>query len=289
MSTERKNTLRVGFIGLGRMGRPMARHVAGAGFPVLAFDAHAEAMQGIEEAGIKPAASLSQIAVNTDFIIVIVPTDEDVMSICCGGGGLIAGAEPGTIIAVASSVRPETVRAVHDEASGRHIGVLDMPLTKGVRGAEAGDMTLLVGGTEDDLEKARPVMECFSTAIHFLGPVGTAQVAKTVNNLLLWANLVSVFESLEYGGRLGVNPNRLRAALLDCSADSWVLRELDLIEPTWPVKDMENALRMAKESGLDLPLAERVAELVAAVDRPAMDRLLGPDAGDSIRKIGMKP
>ena len=261
------------------MGRPMARHVAGVGFPVLAFDAHAEAMKGIEEAGIKPAASPTAIAANADFIIVIVPTDEDVLSVCCGGDGLIAGAAPGSIIAVASSVRPETVRAVHDEAGERRIGVLDMPLTKGVRGAEAGDMTLLVGGAEDDLEKARPVMECFSTAIHHLGPVGAAQVAKTVNNLLLWANLVSVFESLEYGGRLGVDPARLRDALLDCSADSWVLRELELIQPTWPAKDMENALRMAKERGLDLPLGEKVAELVAAVDRPAIKRLFAAAEG----------
>ncbi len=284
VSAQRQNTLRVGFIGVGRMGRPMARHVAGAGFPVLAFDTHAEALQGVEEAGIKPAASISEIAANADFIIVIVPTDEDVLSICCGGDGLIAGAAPGTIIAVASSVRPETVRAVHDEARERRIGVLDMPLTKGVRGAEAGDMTLLVGGAESDLEKARPVMECFSTAIHYLGSVGAAQVAKTVNNLLLWANLVSVFESLEFGVRLGVDPARLRDALFDCSADSWVLRELEFILPTWPAKDMENALRMAKESGLDLPLAERVAELVAAVDRPAMDRLLGADGGDESKE-----
>ncbi len=264
----------VGFVGVGRMGLPMAGHVAAAGFSVSAFDVDETARQRAESAGIGLAASPAEVAAGADLVLVVVPTDEDVLSVCRGPEGLIEAGRPGTLIAVCSSVRPETVGGVHGEAGPRGLGVLDLPLTKGIRAAEAGTMTLLAGGTARDLERARPVLDCFSSAVHHVGPVGSAQVAKTVNNLFLWAHLAAAAEALEFGARHGLEVERLRAALLDCSAESWVLRELANIQPVWPAKDMRNALIMADEIGFAMPLAEGVAERIGDLDRAALDRLL---------------
>jgi 3-hydroxyisobutyrate dehydrogenase-like beta-hydroxyacid dehydrogenase len=135
---------------------------------------------------------------------------------------------------------------------------------------------LLAGGEAKDLARAQPVLECFAAKIHLLGPVGSGQAAKTVNNLMLWAHLAAAAESLAFGARMGLQVDRLRTALADCSADSWVLRELDRIQPVWPRKDLENALASAADLDVALPLAERVSEVIAAWDRPALDALLSP-------------
>ena len=267
----------VGFVGLGRMGLPMARHVLAGGFAVAGFDLDEAAVRKAEALGVRRATSCAEIAAGADLVLVIVPDDDDVLATCCGPEGAIAAARPGSIVAVCSHGRPETVVKVDAEAEARGVGVLDVQLTMGVRGAEAGTMTLLVGGREADLERARPVFACFAPKLHHLGAVGSGQVAKAANNLLLWAHLVAAAEALDFGARHGLDAARLRTALLDCSADSWVLREFPHIQPTWPAKDMKNALAMAADTDHPMPLAERVAEVIGRLDRAALDAILAPD------------
>lgn len=265
---------RVGIVGVGRMGLPMARHATAAGFEVIAFDLDPAATGKAAAAGARTASSLADVAAGSDVVLVVVPTDADVVAVCAGDGGLLETAPSGAVIAICSSVLPETVRSVAALAAARGVGVLDSPLTKGVHAAEAGTMTVLVGGETSDLDKARRVLDCFSLAIHHLGPVGAGQIGKTVNNLLLWVQLAAVRESLELGAKLGVRPERLRAALEDCSADSWVLRELSRIRPTWPEKDMQNALRMAAGAGCSVPIADAVAARAHEFSAEAVRRLL---------------
>ena len=265
---------RVGIVGVGRMGLPMARHVIAAGFEVVAFDADAGAQAAAASAGARPLSTPADVAAASDVVIVVVPTDADVLAVCDGERGLLAAARPGVVIAICSSVLPETVQAVAARASARDVGVLDAPLTKGVGAAEAGTLTVLVGGKASHLDKARRVLACFSQTIHHLGRVGAGQVGKTVNNILLWVQLAAVCEALELGARLGVPPVRMRAALEDCSADSWVLRELPRIRPTWPEKDLENALRMAADVGCAIPIADFVTARAGEFSADAIRRLL---------------
>ena len=272
--TLRPQSLRVGLVGAGRMGLPMARHILAAGFALTVFDTDAEALTAAKALGAATCKSLSGLAANRDVLLVLVPTDEDLRAVCSGEGGLAANARAGTAIVVCSSVLPETVREVAGQAARHGVSVLDAPLTKGVRGAEAGCLTILVGGEAPVLDRVRPVLKSFSTAIHHLGPVGAGQVGKTVNNILLWVHLAAAREALELGARLGVAPERLRAALQDCSADSWVLREMPRIQPTWPVKDLENSLHMAAGVDHAMPLTETVAARAGDFSAEAVRRLL---------------
>ena len=274
----------VGFVGLGRMGLPMARHVRAGGFAVAGFDVDDSALRQAEALGVRRRASCAEVAAGADLVLVIVPDDDDVLAACCGPEGAIAAARRGSVIAVCSHARPETTARVDAEAEALGVGVLDVQLTKGVRGAEDGTMTLLVGGRSADLERARPVFACFATALHHLGPVGSGQIAKAVNNLLLWAHLAAAAEALEFGARHGLDAARLRTALLDCSADSWVLREIADIQPTWPAKDLRNALAMAADVDHPMPIAELVAKLIGRLDRATLDRILASGKNQATRE-----
>ena len=275
---------RVGVVGAGRMGLPMARHAAAAGFQVVVFDIDPAACRKAELAGLRVAGSLAELAAELDCALVVVPRDDDVLSLSRGPEGLLATLPAGAVLALCSSLLPETPRTIQDEAGGRGPRVLDLPLVGGVGGAEAGTLTLLAGGDRKDLNRARPMLESFATQIHHLGPVGSAQIAKTVNNLMLWANLAAAAESLALGVRLGLDVDRLRSALADCSADSWALRGIGRIQPSWPRKDLENALASAADAGVELPLAERVAEVIGSWDRPALDALLTPSDEPKVTK-----
>jgi 3-hydroxyisobutyrate dehydrogenase-like beta-hydroxyacid dehydrogenase len=258
---------RVGFVGLGRMGRPMAAHAARAGFQVIGWDVSETAIAEAEATGFRPAGSLSECARDSEAIFIIEPTDADFTAACTQENGIFRSARRGTIVCACSSLLPETASAMAAQAAGLDLEFLDMPLTKGVRGAEAGTMTVLVGGEAEILDRLRPVLRTFSEAIHHVGGAGAGQVAKSVNNILLWSGLESAIEALALGRAYGLDGEALRQALLDCSAESWVLRELQLIQPTWPAKDLENVARMAEAVRLDMPLVDRLRELAGSINQ----------------------
>ncbi len=258
---------RVGFVGLGRMGRPMAGHVAAAGFQVSGWDVSEAAIAAAAAVGCRPAVSLADCAGSSEAIFVIVPSDADITAACLQEDGLFANARPGTIICACSSLLPQTASSLASQAAEYGLEFLDMPLTKGVRAAEAGTMTVLAGGEARVLDRLRPVLETFSDAIHHIGGVGAGQVAKSVNNILLWSGLESAIEALELGRAYGLDAEALRQALLNCSAASWVLRELRLIQPTWPAKDLENVAHMAEAMHIDMPLVDRLRELAGSISR----------------------
>jgi 3-hydroxyisobutyrate dehydrogenase-like beta-hydroxyacid dehydrogenase len=258
---------RIGFVGLGRMGRPMAGHAAAGGFQVTGWDVDETAMANAKAAGCMPAGSLGECAQNSDAIFVIVPTDADFTAACLQEDGIFQSARAGTIICASSSLLPETASAMAGQAAGIGLEFLDMPLTKGVRAAVTGTMTILVGGKAEILDRLRPVLETFSEAIHLVGGAGAGQVAKSVNNILLWSGLESAVEALSLGRAYGLEAETLRQALLDCSAESWVLRQLRLIQPTWPAKDLENVALMADAVHIDMPLVDRLRELAGDINQ----------------------
>ncbi len=270
--TDRDNT--VGVIGLGRMGGPMAGHLARGGFDVTGYDPDAAACKAsVADCLANPA----EVMRRSFIALIIVPGDADVISVCTGPDGLFSSDAAGRIVGICSSLRKETIELLAGPAGEAGVDLLDMPLTKGVQAAIDGNMTILIGGDKRVLDRAAPVLGCFATGMHHVGGLGAGQVAKTVNNLLLWSAMVAVSESLKFGSALGVSPDALIPALKDCSADSWVLRQYAGMQPTWPVKDMENALAMAKQAGLALPLMDEVARAVGDYDRTAMDRILNGD------------
>lgn len=255
-------TSRVGMIGLGRMGNPMCRYLLQAGFPVCVFDLLPEAMTNSIALGARPAASVRGVAEESDVTLVIVTDDNQVRRVV---EEMLPGTRPGSVIAVCSSVHPDTCRELAAMAAGNGVGLVDAPLARGTRGAENGTLTIFFGGAERDVDVCRPVFAAFSEHLLHMGPVGAGQITKTCNNLLHWSTVVACYESLTLGARLGISPNKLRPALLAGSAESRTLRELDSIGMYWPGKDMQTALALGQASQTVLPLMERVDELIKGI------------------------
>ena len=263
----------VGFVGIGRMGLAKAKHVMGAGYSVTGFDISGDAMSAAGDAGVATVSSAAETTKASDIIIVIVPSDEDVMTACESTDGVFAGAKPGSIVVLCSSLKPETIQAMAD-AAPKGMDVLDCPSTRGTDAADAGNLALLVGGEADVLARARPVLETFSEVIHHVGPLGAGQVAKTVNNILLWCNMRTSIEVLRMAKDLGLDPEAMRQAMFDCSGDSWALRRLPKIQPSWPVKDMKNAMALADRAGTDIPMTALMADLAETLTQQAVNDLL---------------
>jgi 3-hydroxyisobutyrate dehydrogenase-like beta-hydroxyacid dehydrogenase len=263
----------VAVIGLGAMGLPVVRHLRAAGVPVVARDLDTAAMAAATALGARPATSSADAARGCRVVAVFVPTDDDVCAVCLGPEGVLAGMAEEAVLLLCSSLRPETCEQVAGAAPpGVH--VLDAALTGGVRGAEAGEVNLLVGGDPDVLEGIRPILEPWTIAIHHLGPLGAGQVGKTANNLVHWAQICAITEALELARRFGVSVPVLRRALMDGPADSRTLRELDQMRLTWHAKDLANTAAMAKRVHLDVPVAETAREAMRGIAVSDVARLL---------------
>lgn len=268
--------LTAGVVGLGAMGRPAAAYLASAGIPTMAHDLDQAALEDVARQGVRAAGSLAEVAAASSAVFVFVPSDDDVREVCLGADGLVAGARPGSVIAICSSALPETCEAIAAAARERGVDVLDTALTGGVRGAEAGEINLLVGGDEEVLERIRPLLEPWCRSVHHLGPLGAGQVGKTVNNLVHWAQISAIDEALRFGQRLGVAPSRLRAALQDGPTDSRTLRELEYMRFTWHRKDLANAFAMAKtvDPPVELPVAATAREAMLDITVDSVAALL---------------
>lgn len=242
------------------MGRPAAELLAAAGVETYAYDTDGAALDAAAAKGIKAADSLVRLGAACDVVLVFVPTDDDVVAVCSEQDGILAEAAAGSVVLICSSVRPDTCRSVAALAGERGVDVLDAALTGGVRAAEAGTINLLVGGDAAVLDRVRPSLEPWTGTVHLLGGLGAGQVGKTVNNLCHWGQLSVIVEALRLGRRLGVEPELLRAALMDAPPASRTLQEMQLMRLTWHHKDLANAMAMAGSVDVELPVASTVQE-----------------------------
>lgn len=248
-------TASVGIIGLGAMGGPVAGFLARAGHPTFGYDLDATVLATLAAAGVRPSGSVADLAAAADVILVMVPSDGDVLDVCLADTGVLAAARPGSVVLICSSVTPDTCRTVAERARQHDVDVLDAALTGGVRAAESGTINLLVGGDGSVVDRIRPVLASWTASVHHLGGLGAGQVGKTVNNLCHWGQLSAIVEALRLGRALGVEPAKLRAAVLDGPAASRTLAEMEHMRLTWFQKDLANAMTMAAGVHRVLPVA----------------------------------
>lgn len=265
-------TKRVGLVGLGAMGRPIAEQIASRGFPVVAFDLD----PAIQPAGVRRVPTLAEVA-ESDVVIVIVPTDDDVPGVVTGPGGLIDHGHKGMTIIVSASVHPATCHELHAKAADAGMGLLDAALTGGVRRAEQGQINLLVGGDRATADSVRDVLDSFTTGIHVLGPPGAGQVAKAANNMIHWAEIVTINEAFRLAKSFGLDVTVLRSALEGGVTDSATMREIEKMRFTWYRKDLEIAQELADEIGIDLPVANLARELMDGITPASIAGLLEPN------------
>lgn len=263
----------VGVVGLGAMGGPITGHLRRAGTSVLVADLDAGSVVAAVANGAQAAGGLVELGARSDVVLVLVATDDDVLTVTAGPGGLLGACRPGTAVLLCSSVRPDTCAAVA-AAAPPGVGVLDAALTGGVRGAEDGQINLLVGGEADLLDRVRPVLRPWTRAVHHLGPLGAGQIGKTANNLIHWAQICAITEALELARRAGVSVPVLRRALQDGPTDSRTLRELEQMRLTWHAKDLANTADLAVRVAMDIPVAETARQLMTGVAVADVARLL---------------
>lgn len=255
----------IGVVGFGAMGRPMSRHMKAAGYAVAGYDPVPAACERVSEHGVKSLPSPKEVAAVSDFVIIVVGFEQQVESAIFGDDGIMAGARPGLIIGLGATVSPSYARALTERLKSSQISLLDMPLTRSEKAAEDGTM-LVLGGAEDGIfEACRPILKTFATDIFNLGPFGSGQVAKMVNNMILWACMAANDEGLRFGEVLGVDRERMREALALSSAANFALIERAEKRPIpWAEKDMSIAQQEADKLRFSIPLAGHVKEIIKA-------------------------
>jgi 3-hydroxyisobutyrate dehydrogenase-like beta-hydroxyacid dehydrogenase len=267
VSVTPKDIRRVGLIGLGKMGLPMARHLVKRGFTVAGFDITEGAMEGAAEVGVQTALSPQAVAAASDLVIIVVGFDQEVEAVIFGERGVLSGARDGSVIAVASTIAPQTMQRIASRLpASPKVALLDIPLCRGEGPAQEGDLLIMGGGDRAAFDACRPAFETFATSIHYLGPAGAGQVGKMVNNLILWACISANEEGFKLAQKLGVERETLRAALLDSSAGNWSLETRPEEKPMpWAEKDMAIVLKEADAARLSLPLCGVVKDVIKTV------------------------
>ncbi|MEU9017674.1 NAD(P)-dependent oxidoreductase [Actinomadura sp. NPDC048394] len=215
--------LRVGFIGLGSQGGPMARRIVGAGHPTTLWARRAATLEPFAGTGASVAASPAELARASDLVCVCVVDDAGVESVLTAEDGVLAGLGEGGLIAVHSTVHPDTCRRLAAEAAGRGVHLVDAPVSGGGPAAEAGRLLVMAGGEQKDVDLCRPVFASYGDPIVHMGPVGSGQVAKLLNNLLFAANLATASTALGLGSALDVDPVRLAEVISHGSGASFAL------------------------------------------------------------------
>lgn len=254
---------KVGIVGLGRMGAPMARHLAAKGFSVAGCDPAAQARANAKQSGVSVLASPREVAQASDLVIVVVGFDHEVETAVFGADGIVEASRRGLIVAIGSTVAPAYARRLAERLAARDIVLLDAPLARGEAAAVAGKLLVFGAGDEQAFEACRPAFSAFASDLFHLGAAGAGQVAKMVNNLILWACTSANDEGLRLGEALGVDAEKMRAALRHSSAQNWSMdnRAEDSGMP-WAEKDMAIVLQEADAARLSLPLCGTVRETI---------------------------
>lgn len=291
--------MRVGFIGLGAMGLPMARHLAAAGHALHVWARRPEALAPLADLAPQVAASPAALAAACEAVISIVTADADVSGLVQGDSGLLQGARPGFVHVDMSTIGPDTARRLAAAYQAKGADFIDAPVSGGAQGAAAATLAIMVGGETAALERVRPLLACLGTRIVHVGASGAGQVAKACNQMVMVAAIEAVAEALHLAAAAGVDPARVQAALAGGSAASRVLEVMGErmvrrdfaagVEARLHHKDFGIILRQAFALGVPLPLMAQVAQQLNALmgqgwgkaDTAALLKVLEQTAGRS--------
>ncbi len=269
---------RVGFIGLGTMGAAMAANLARAGFAVTAWNRTPDRAPELDGLGVKRAATPADVARSVETLVICVSDTPDVAAVLLGLDGVAAGARPGTLVIDCSTISPGATRGFAGELAKRDIALVDAPVSGGSEGAQKATLTIFVGGEAADVERARPILAALGKTITHVGPIGSGQAVKAVNQVILAGTYLGVAEGIVLAMKAGLDVEQVVGALGGGAAQSWVLanRAGRMIANDYPLgfkvalhrKDLGIALELAEELGADLPVSTLAAgletELVAA-------------------------
>lgn len=249
---------RVGFIGLGIMGRAMARRLVDAGHRVAVWNRDRSKAADLVAAGAREAATPREAALDADVVITMVTDSAAVRAVILGKDGVAEGAGEGSVVVDMTTMDPSVAREVGRALRAKKVGFLDSPVTGMEFRAKDGTLSLLVGGEKSDLEKVRDVLSVLGNRITHFGPQGSGQIAKACNQILCAVNMVGIVEALQLGGRSGLDPATLVEALIPGAGGSWALERFG---PQIVKRDFQPGGRIALMLK-DLGIAEETAAAV---------------------------
>ncbi len=265
----------IGFIGLGIMGQPMAENLREADYELVVYNRTEEKADQFVEGGGEKASSPREVAEKSDVVITMLPDSPQVEELVLGEDGVAEGVSEGKLYIDMSSIAPATSRRVHEVLEEKGVEAVDAPVSGGQPAAESGDLAIMAGGSEDAVERARPILDVMGKAVTHIGPPGAGQVAKAANQVVVALTIQAVAEALTLVRKSGVDAAKVREALLGGLAQSKILemhgermleREFD---PGFKLslhrKDLAIALQAAREEGVPLLATAQVAEVMNAL------------------------
>jgi 3-hydroxyisobutyrate dehydrogenase-like beta-hydroxyacid dehydrogenase len=261
--------IKVGFIGLGEQGKPMAVNLAKDGFNLIVHDLRREPVEELIAIGARVATSPREVAAGSEVIAVAVVDDAQVEAVVMGDDGILAGARASSVIAIHSTIRPSTVHKIATESARKGISVVDTPVSGGPRGAQLRTMCYMVGGDKELVERCRPVFETSAKSIFHLGPLGAGMTAKLAHQVIVCLNVLAAREGMALAAKAGLDLTMMQEVVRAGGAQSQVADNWIKSQPTpnasrlW-YKDLMLALEFADELGLALPATQMAQELIAS-------------------------
>ncbi len=268
-------TMKVGFIGLGIMGKPMSKNLIKAGYSLVVSDRNADVVAELVAAGAQSATSAKAIAEQSDVIITMLPNSPHVKEVALGEGGIVEGAKPGTVLIDMSSIAPLASREISEGLKAKGIEMLDAPVSGGEPKAIDGTLSVMVGGDKALFDKYYDLLKAMAGSVVHTGDIGAGNVTKLANQVIVALNIAAMSEALSLATKAGVNPELVFEAIRGGLAGSTVLEakapmvlnrnfkpgfRIDL-----HIKDLSNALDTSHGVGAQLPLTAAVMEMMQAL------------------------
>lgn len=265
----------VGYIGLGLMGKSIARNILKAGFPLVVHNRSRGAVDELVAEGARAATSPAEVAGQVDVIFTNLPDSPDVEMVALGAGGIIEGAREGLIFVDNSTIKPATARLIAEKLAEKGVISMDAPVSGGDIGARNATLSIMVGGTEAGLEQVRPILEAMGKKITYIGEAGSGQIGKAANQIMVAAQMVAMGELLIFAQKAGADPRKVVEAIKSGAAQCWALdtKPQRLFEgnrqpgfkATMQAKDMNIVIESAREFGVPLPATGMHAQLFNAM------------------------
>ncbi len=263
---------KIGFIGLGIMGKPMAQNLIKAGYPLIVYDIAPEKVRQLAGAGAQAASSSSEAARASQIVITMLPNSPEVKEAVLGAGGVLEGAKPGTILVDMSSIAPLASKEVSQKAKDKGVTVLDAPVSGGEPKAVDGTLAIMVGGPQEAFDKVKDILAVMGASVTRVGDIGSGNTTKLANQIIVALNIAAMSEAMVLATKSGVDPEKVYHAIRGGLAGSTVLDDkmpLALQGNFKPgfrielhIKDLANALDTAHALGVPVPLSSAVMEIM---------------------------
>ncbi len=286
-----EQTEKIGFVGLGIMGQPMAEHLLAAGYEVAVYDIRRESMEIAAEHGATPCSSPAEVASFSDVIITMVPDSSDVEAVISGEGGVLSGVQHGSVVIDMSTIEPKTGQKMASLLQERGAEMLDAPVTGGSVGAQNASLSIFVGGNEAIFRRCGPILDVMGGSVMYMGGGGMGHTAKLANQILGVTAMMGVAEAFVFAKKAGLDLAAFCEAATQGAGDSWHLRTLGPkiiagdFDPGFVAKHMRKDMRLASQTAIALESPAPVTAIIGQFYGALMAAGLGDEGHHAIIKV----